>query len=245
MLGLAIGIVLLGAGGYLVWRGIRTYRYVRRISGAVPYSTASEAGTVSVADGRVTRSESDVKLKSQFSATPCIAYASKRVKEKAQGKEDIRRSNSVRERVRESTDVIPFQLDTEDGPIVVKAGTARVEVDPDQYERVSLSDVRQNRGGLMGFLWLLRSVATALDRQVRRTYLEAVIQVGDAVCVIGTLDRTGSKLIDSETVPLIVTSTTQDDVVAQYSSSAKQRFFSGGILFVVGVGLVLAIVGVI
>ena len=247
LLSTVTGVLLLGASAFLLWNGRQHYRYATAISEAVPFDAAASLRDLVVVDGVVEGPLDGATLESGMSGTPCVAYSARRTTKMASGNEDVRRAPSglIRERIKERSDSIPFLLETADGRVRVDASDALVEVHDDAYTPVSMGDVRQNRGALVGLYWLVRSILTDADRQYQREYEEVCFEAGDEISAIGSLDvrgeATGERTLRQEDgTSLVVTSQSHSDVAETFRSIAKTRLIWGVIFLVIG-GALLAI----
>ena len=245
------GVLVIGVSAYLLWSGLRNYRYGKAIAGAVPFDATSTLPDLVVVEGVVNGPVDGASLESGMSATPCVAYSERRTTKKAHRNEDVRRapSSMYRERVKERTDSIPFVLDTDDGFVQVEALEARVEVPEDDYTPVSLEDVRQNRGPLVGLYWLVRSILTHADRQSHREYEESCFAAGDPISAIGSLNMKEATdewvLKRGDAGPLVVTSHAHSEVAETFQSAGKGRLFWGVLGVMVGIAILASVAGII
>ena len=250
-LGVIGGVLLLGASSYLLWSGVNRYQQGSAIAEAVPFDGESTIRDLVFVDGIVDGPLDGAQLESGMSATPCVAYAERRITKKAHGNQDIRRASSgqYRKRVKEHTDAIPFRLDTPNGNVRVDGSDAQIEVSDDEYTPVSMGDVRENRGSLIGLWWLIRSVLTEADREYQREYEEACYSTGDSLLAIGSVDGTDTSdewsLRPGSDAPLVITSETHTDVAETFRSVGKGRLLKGVLVLLVGVVILAAVTGVI
>ncbi len=240
-----VGVLLLGTSAYLVWSGFNRYQQGSAIADAVPFDAASTMRDLVVVDGIVDGPLDGAHLESGMSATPCVAYSERRITKKSHGKEDVRRASSgqYRKRVKERTGAIPFILNTASGAVRVDGSDARVEVPDDEHTPVSMEDVRENRGMLIGLWWLIRSVLTHADREYHREYEEACFTDGDPLLAIGSLDGTDTSdalsLRPGGDAPLVITSQPHADVAETFRSGGKSRLVKGALVLLIG-GIILA-----
>lgn len=248
VIGAGIGILLLGVSGYQLWGGIRGFRLGTTLQAAKPLSDRTGSGEITIVEGTIDGPMAGSSLESGYSGSECVAYATTKIKQKAYGNQDVHRANNVRERIRRNYDAIPFIVETEGESIRVYASNAEVDVSDDHLEPVSLGNVRENRGMVAGLFWLVRAILTTTDRQVDRTYLEAVFRPGDPVLAIGEFDRSGSNhgtLRDPADGRLFVSSNQPDTIVDRLRSEAKGRLFRGVVLLVIASVVLLATAGII
>lgn len=242
LIGLGLGLASLAGSVALLWAGYRTYRSARALQRATPPGDGRGSGKPAVVEGTIEGPAEGGLLEADWSGTPCVAYATVRIKQRAdnpdghwsQGRKDVDRDH----------DAIPFVLDTESGSVRVEAEQALVVPSDDHYEHVSSADVRENRGLLVGLWWLVRGVLTSTDESVNRQHLEARFRPGDTVHVIGTLSDDGT-VEASAPAPLVVSSASQERVVGGFESKAKGRLVWGVILLAVATSIFLALAGVI
>lgn len=246
-----VGLLLLGTSAYLLWTGFNGYQQASAIADAVPFDGASTIRDLVVVDGIVDGPLDGASLESGMSATPCVAYSERRITKKSHGEEDVRRASSgqYRKRVKERTGAIPFLLETDNGAVRIEGSNARVEVPEDEHTPVSMGDVRENRGTVIGLWWLLRSILTHTDREYHREYEEACFSTGDSVLAIGSLDGPDTSeewsLGSGSDAPLVITSQPHSDVAETFRSMGKNRIVKGILALVVGVVVILAMTGLV
>jgi hypothetical protein len=140
-------------------------------------------------------------------------------------------------------------MDTANGPIFIDASDASIDVSENEYDPVSLGDVRQNRGTLVGLYWLVRSLLTNTNRQYHREYEEVCLASGDIVNVIGALgenEATGMGSLRSDGgTPLVVTTRTLSEVAGSFRSVGKKRVLWGFIVLAIGGALFAISTGLI
>ena len=248
VIGAGLGIVLLGVSAHQFWGGIRGLRLGKTLQAAKPLSDGTNSGEMAVVEGTIDGPTAGPFLESGYSRSECVAYATTKIKQKAYGNQDVHRANNVRERIRRKYDAIPFIVKTEGESIHVNASNAEVDVSDDHLEPVSLGDVRENRGIVAGLFWLIRAILTTTDRQIDRTYLEAVFRPGDPVLAIGEFDQSGTNhgtLREPADGRLFVSSNQPDTIVDRLRSEAKGRLFRGVVLFAIATVVLLATAGII
>lgn len=249
LLGVLVGLVLAGVGVVLGWRGVSSYRYGRAIAEATPLDDPTSSGSLVSVEGTVIEPADGDLLDSRYGGTPCVAYSAKKIKKSSYSNQPINpnQESTYRERVREKTGSVPFELDSNDQPVRVEATDARVEVSNDDYYEVSARQVMENRGTLQGLFHLLVAVSNLVDRDRHQEYLEACIRPGDPVRVIGTsgTGRDGSMNLERDGTRIMITTKPQSRLVDGLLGHGKAGLFRGVALFAIGGFVILALAGVI
>lgn len=244
------GVLVLGISVVLLWRGVTKYRWSSALADAVPFDAEPTASAMVAIEGVIDDLADGQPLESRMSATPCVAYSARRITKRTSGDVDVRRASSgqYRKRVKERTDAVPFVLQTDAGPVHVDADAAQVDVSDDDYAPVSLGDVRENRGTVVGLWWLIRGVLAQGNEQYHREYEEACFSTGDTLRVIGRMegsDAAGWRLGRDGGPPLVLTSRSTDDVAGTVRSAATSRLLGGMLALGLGVALLAVSAGLV
>lgn len=246
LIGLGLGLGALAGSLVLLWTGLGTYRFGNALAAAPPLQEGARPGTLTVAEGVIEGPQQGESLDSDWSGTPCVAYATTRMKQEAIEKHAADSHwTTGRKQFEREHEAIPFVLDTEVGAVQVEAHDAHVEMDRDDYERVSVDEVRENRGLLVGLWWMVRKLWTRANENVRREYLEASVATGDRVHVLGEYSEDVPAIEAPGSGPLVVTSRPPEHVVNRFKSKAKGRLTWGAILLAIAALAFLALTGVI
>lgn len=238
-----VGFLLLAAGAYSAWVGLRSYRHGRALATASPLTAETASGDIATSEGTVVEPRDDHSLESHYSARPCVAYACEVLTRETADREEFHESsgNIISERSRTEEDVIPFVIEANGQHVGVEASEADLSWSGADFDSVSASNVIRNRLSLRAVADLL-NLLTGGGRK-RRTYYEACLRPGNRVSVTGTVRRTGDEVTLERTrgVPLVVSTNPRRSVAGEYRNRGTSRFLWALILAGVGGGLLYAL----
>lgn len=244
LIGAGLGVALLGGGLVFLWAGLRVRRFGNALATAGSLDSGTDAGALTVAEGVIEGPQQGESLESGWSGTPCVAYATLRIEQKAHEQDEHWTKGSKEHDT--DQEAIPFVLDTDRGPVEVDAADAHLEMD--DFEQVDVADVQDNRGLLIGLWWFVRKLWTRADDRVRKEYLEGLYRPGDRVHVIGQFSHDGPSAHSIEPPsggPLVVSSRPQEAVADRFKAKAKGRFFWGVAFLAGATWIFLKLAGVI